>query len=49
MVLLGDMCLMEARFAPFGYSVNLGAEKVHSLRQMCHGHENLFRHTRWYF
>jgi hypothetical protein len=32
MVLLGDMCQVEARFSPFGDSVNLGARWVHNLR-----------------
>jgi hypothetical protein len=29
MVLLGDVCLVEAYFGPFGASVNLGARQVH--------------------
>jgi galactitol-specific phosphotransferase system IIC component len=49
MVLLGDMCQVQARFGPFGDSVSLGAILVYCLRQMYHGHGNLFRHTRWYF
>jgi hypothetical protein len=32
MVLLGDEAQMEARFGPFGYSANLEARYVHSLR-----------------
>jgi hypothetical protein len=37
MVLLGDMCQVEAHFGPFGDSVNLGARSVPSLRRMYHG------------
>jgi hypothetical protein len=32
MVLLGDMCQVEARFGPFRDSVNLSARWVHGLR-----------------
>jgi hypothetical protein len=46
MVLLGDVCQVEARFGPFGDS-NLGTRYVHGLRRMYHGHGKLFRHTRW--
>jgi hypothetical protein len=47
MVLLGDVAQVEARFGPFGYSANLDARKVHSLRQMYHRLKNCFGHTRW--
>jgi hypothetical protein len=47
MVLLGDVCEVEARFGPFGDSVNLGSRWVHGLPRMYHGHGNLFQHTRW--
>jgi hypothetical protein len=49
MVLLGDMCQVEARFCTFGDSVNLGGRKVYGLRQTYHRYGNLFRHARWYF
>jgi hypothetical protein len=49
MVLLGDVCQVEARLCPFRDSVNLGARKVYGLRRMYYGHGNLFRHARWYF
>jgi hypothetical protein len=45
MVILGDVGQVEARFGPFGDSINLGARYVYSLCRMCHGHGNLFRHT----
>jgi hypothetical protein len=47
MVLLGDVCLLEARFCLFGDKVNQGARKVYGLRQMYHGHGKLFRHALW--
>jgi hypothetical protein len=47
MELLGDMCRVEARFGPFGDSVNLGARSVHGLRLMYHGYGNHFGRTRW--
>jgi hypothetical protein len=31
MVLLGDVCQVEARFGPFGDSVSLGARSVYGL------------------
>jgi hypothetical protein len=49
MVLLGDIGQVEARFGPFGDSINLDERQVHGLSQMYNGHGNLFRHTRWYF
>jgi hypothetical protein len=39
---------VKACFGPFGHSVNLNARYVYGLRQMCHGHGNLLRHTYWY-
>ena len=35
MVLLGDMGEVEARFSPFGDSVNLDAREVHGLSRKC--------------
>jgi hypothetical protein len=49
MVLLGDVCQVEACFGPFGDSVSLGVRTVDGLRRMYHGYGNLFRRTRWYF
>jgi hypothetical protein len=49
MVLLGDVCQVEACFGPFGDSVSLGYRSVNGLRQMYHGHGNISMHTRWYF
>jgi hypothetical protein len=49
MVLLGDVCQVEACFGPFGDSVSLGARTVNGLRQMYHGYGNIFRRTQWYF
>jgi hypothetical protein len=46
MVLLGDVCQVEAYFCPFGDNVNLGARKVYGLRRMYHGHGNHFGHAR---
>jgi hypothetical protein len=37
MVLLGDVCQVEAHFGIFGDSVSLGARSVYGLRQMHHG------------
>jgi hypothetical protein len=34
MVLLGDVCQVEAHFYPFGDSVHLGARKVYGLRRI---------------
>jgi hypothetical protein len=48
MELLGDMGLLESRFAPLGDSVSLGAGLVHGLRQACHRLRNPSRPTRWY-
>ena len=48
MVLLGDMGEVEARFSPFGDSVNLDARQVHGLRQIYHRLRNHFGCTRWY-
>jgi hypothetical protein len=45
MVLLGDMCQVEARFHPFGDSVNLGARKVYGLGQTNHRLTNHFGRT----
>jgi hypothetical protein len=49
MVLVGDVCQVEARFYLFGDDVHLGARKVYSSCRIYHGHGNLFRHARWYF
>jgi len=45
MVLLGDMGEVEARFSPFGDSVNLDAREVHGLRQTHHRLRNQFGWT----
>ena len=45
MVLLGDMGEVEARFSPFGDSVNLDAREVHRLRQTHHMLRNQFGWT----
>jgi hypothetical protein len=37
------MCQVEARFGPFGDNINVDTREVHGLRQMYHGHENLFQ------
>jgi hypothetical protein len=37
MVLLGDMCQVEAHFGIFRDSVSLGARSVYGLRRMHHG------------
>jgi hypothetical protein len=47
-VLLGDVGQVEARFGPFGDSVNLSARQVRGLRRIYHGHSNRFGHTPWY-
>jgi hypothetical protein len=47
-VLLGDIGHVEARFGPFGDSINLDARWVNGLHRMYHGHGNDFAHTRWY-
>jgi hypothetical protein len=49
MVLLGDVCQVEARFSPFGDIVSLGAISVYGLRRMYRKHGNLYRQTQWYF
>jgi hypothetical protein len=49
MVLLGDISQVEARFELFGDSINLNARQVHGLCRMYHRHQNLLRHTQWYF
>jgi hypothetical protein len=48
MVLLGDIGQQEARFGPFGDSVNLDTRLVHGLCRMYHGHGNHFERTQWY-
>jgi hypothetical protein len=48
MVLLGSNGQEEARFGPFGDSVNLGVRYVHGLCRMYYRHENHFGHTRWH-
>jgi hypothetical protein len=48
MVHLGDMGQVEARFGPFGDSVNVGASSVHGLRRMYHRLKNHFGRTLWY-
>jgi len=45
MVLVGDVGEVEARFSPFGDSVNLDARLVHSLHQMHHRLGNQFECT----
>ena len=47
MVLLGDEAQLDARFGPFGDSVNLDARSVHSLRRTYHTLGNRFGRTRW--
>jgi hypothetical protein len=46
MELVGDIDQVQARFGPFGDSINLDARKVHGLHQMNNRHGKLFRHTR---
>jgi hypothetical protein len=48
LILLGNVCQVEACFTPFGDSVNLSARWVHGLRRMYNGCGNHFRQTRWY-
>ena len=48
MELLGDVGHEEPRFSPFGDSVNVGARKVHGLRQTYHRLRIHFGHTQWY-
>jgi hypothetical protein len=48
MVLLGNNGQEEARFGPFGDSVNLGVRYVHGLCRMYYRHENHFGHTQWH-
>ena len=45
---LGELSQVEARFTPFGDSVNIGARYVYGLRQMHHRLRNHFGCTRWY-
>ena len=47
-VLLADGGQEEARFDPFGDSINLVARLVHDLPRMYHVHGNRFGHTEWY-
>jgi hypothetical protein len=47
MELLGDMGQVEARFGPFGDSVNLHTRLVHDLCRTCNRLENHFGHTQW--
>jgi hypothetical protein len=47
MVLLGDEPQVEARFSPFGGSVNLDARYVPGLHGMYHRLKNHFGRTRW--
>ena len=47
MVLPGDEAQLEARFGPFGDSVNLDARSVHGLRRTYHRLGNHFGPTRW--
>jgi len=48
MVLLGDVSHVEARFGPFGDTVNLDARSVHGLRRTYHRLGNHFGRNRWY-
>jgi hypothetical protein len=48
MELLGDVGQMEAHFGLFGYSVNLDATYVHSLRRTYYRLRNRIGRTRWY-
>jgi hypothetical protein len=45
MVLLADIGQVEARFRPFGDSINPDTRLVHSVHRMYNEHGNLFRHT----
>jgi hypothetical protein len=47
MDLLGDVGQMEARFGPFGDSVNLHTRLVHSLHRTCNRLGSHFGRTRW--
>jgi hypothetical protein len=47
MVLLGDEAQVEARFDPFGDSVNLDARLVHVLCQAYQRLVNHFGRTQW--
>jgi len=47
-VLLANGGQEEARFDPFGDSINLVARLVHDLPRMYHVHGNRFGHTEWY-
>jgi hypothetical protein len=44
---LGDVGQIEARFGPFGDSVNLHTRLVHGLHRTCNRLGNHFGHTRW--
>ena len=44
--LLGDVDLVESRFAPFGNSVSVSARYVHGLRQVYQRPRNHFGRTR---
>jgi hypothetical protein len=48
MVLQGDVGQVEARFGPFGDSVNLSTRYTPGLHRIYHGHGNHFGHTQWY-
>ena len=48
MVLLGVVSHVEARFGPFGDTVNLDARSVHGLRRTYHRLGNHFGRNRWY-
>jgi hypothetical protein len=48
MELIGDVGQMEACFSLFGYSVNLDATYVHSLRRTYYRLRNRIGRTRWY-
>ena len=45
MVLLGDVGPVESQFGAFEDNVNVGARKVHGLRQTYHQLRNLFERT----
>ena len=47
MVLLCDVGQVEARFGPFGDSVNLNARWVHGLCRTCNRLRNYFGRTQW--
>jgi hypothetical protein len=48
MELIGDVDQMEVCFGLFGYSANLDATYVHSLRRTYYRLRNHFGRTRWY-